>query len=88
MTDSPVSVVVHIVSAIGYTILGALQFSASLRRRRPGGPAVFGVSLLTLDLSLGVAWVINLAIAEYVIGRPGHRRTNRPAEAATANVGS
>jgi hypothetical protein len=33
--DSPVPVVLHIVSAIPYLVLGAFQFSASLRRRRP-----------------------------------------------------
>ena len=52
------------------------------------GPAVFGTSQLTLDLSLGAAWVINLAVAEYVIRRPGRRRTYQPTETATAKVGS
>ena len=182
MTASPVPVIVHIVSAVGYAVLGAFQFSASLRRRRPGwhrvagrvlvvlalavavsalwmtllyprqpgtgllaflfrlafgsglaaslvlgvtairqgdvlrhrawmtrayalalgagtqvftkgiGPAAFGTSQLTLDLSLGAAWVINLAVAEYVIRRPVHRRTHQPTAAptasATARVGS
>ena len=162
---SPVPVVVHIVSALAYAILGAFQFSAALRRRRPGwhrmagrvlvllglavalsalwltqflprqpgtgelayvfrlafatgmaasivlgftairrgnvarhrawmtrayalalgagtqvftlgiGPAVFGPSALTHDLSLGAAWAINLAVAEYVIRRTVNRRT-------------
>ena len=178
MTASPAPVIVHIISAVGYAILGAFQFSASLRRRRPGwhrvagrvlvvlglavamsavwmtllyprqpgtgvlaflfrlafasglaaslvlgvtairqgdvrrhrawmtrayalalgagtqvftkgiGPAVLGASQLTLDLSLGAAWVINLAVAEYVIRRPLHRRTYHPTERATARVGS
>lgn len=178
MTASPAPVAVHIVSAIGYAVLGAFQFSATLRRRRPGwhrvagrvlvvlgltvafsalwmtlfyprqpgtgvlaylfrlafgsglaaslvlgftairrrdivrhrawmirayalalgagtqvftkgiGPAVFGTSQLTLDLSLGAAWVINLAVAEYVIRRPARRRTNRPTDRTTAKVGS
>jgi uncharacterized membrane protein len=160
-----VPVVVHIVSAIAYAILGAFQFSAGLRRRRPGwhraagrvlvvlgltvavsalwltlfyprqpgtgelayifrlafgsgmaasivlgfaairrgdvprhrgwmtrayalalgagtqpftlgiGPAVFGPSVLTHDLSLGAAWAINLAVAEYIIRRRAGRRT-------------
>ena len=161
LNASPVPVVVHITSAIGYAALGAFQFSAGLRRRRPGwhrtagrvlmvlglavalsalwltlffarqpgtgalayvlrlafssgmaislvlglaairrgdvprhrawmtrayalgaatqvftlgiGPAVFGHGQLTHDLSLGAAWVINLAVAEYVIRRPLYR---------------
>ena len=52
------------------------------------GPAIFGTSRLTLDLSLGAAWVINLAVAEYVIRRLAHRRTSKPADRATAKVGS
>ena len=33
---SPVPLVVHIVAAVFYAVLGAFQFSARLRRRRPG----------------------------------------------------
>ena len=44
---------------------------------------------LVMDLSLGAGWVINLAVAEYVIRRPARRRTiSRPTIAATAPVGS
>ena len=158
-------VVVHIVCALAYAVLGAFQFSAALRRRRPGwhrgagrvlvvlglavafsalwmtlfyprqpgtgelaylfrlafgsgmaasiilgftairrgdvarhrawmtrayalalgagtqvftqgiGPALFGTSELTTDLGLGAGWVINLAVAEYVIRR---RRVGKP----------
>lgn len=165
MTASPLPVVVHIVSAVTYAVLGAFLFSAGLRRRRPRwhrfsgrvvvvagllvavsalwmtlvyprqpgtgdlayvfrigfgsglaaslvlgyaairrgnvlrhlawmtrayalalgagtqvvtqgvGPAVFGTSLLTADLSLGAGWVVNLAVAECVIRR---RATRRP----------
>jgi uncharacterized membrane protein len=176
---SPLPVVMHIVSAVAYAVLGAFQFSAALRRRRPGwhraagrvlvvlglavafsalwltqfyprqpgtgelaygfrlafgsgmaasiivgfaairrgdvarhrawmtrayalalgagtqvftkgiGPAVFGTSELTSDLSLGAGWAINLAVAEYVIRRPARRRTiSRPTVRATAKVGS
>jgi uncharacterized membrane protein len=184
MTVSPVPVVVHIVSAVSYAILGAFLFSAALRRRHPGlhrmagrvlvvlglavafsalwmtlfyprqpgtgvlayvfrlafgsgmaasiilgflairggeiarhrawmtrayalalgagtqvftkaiGPAVFGSAELVNDLSLGAGWVINLAVAEYVIrrrgGRPGRRRpaSRRPALAATVKAGA
>ena len=53
------------------------------------GPAVFGTSDLIMDLSLGAGWVINLAVAEYIIRRPARRRTiGRPTIAATAQVGS
>ncbi len=169
ISASPLPVVVHIVCAVGFAALGAFQFSAALRRRRPGwhrvagrvlvllglavafsglwmtlfyprqpgtgelsylfrlafgsgmaasiilgltairggdvaghrawmtrayalalgagtqvftlgiGKAVFGTSELTYDLCLGAGWVINLAVAEYVIRRPGSssRRTSR-----------
>ena len=163
LNASPVPVVTHILGAVGYLVLGAFQFSAGLRRRRPGwhraagrvlvmlglavalsalwmtlgyarqpgtgvlayllrlgfgtamtaslvlgvaairrrvitrqqawmtrayalalgaatqlftlgiGPAVFGAGVLTHDLSLGAAWIINLAVAEYVIHRSARR---------------
>jgi uncharacterized membrane protein len=161
ITASPVPVVVHIVSALLYAVLGAFQFSAGFRRRWPGwhraagrvvlaaglavafsalwmtqfyprqpgtgelaylfrlafgsgmaagivlgftairrgevarhrawmartyalglgagtqvftlgvGGAIFGKGTLTTDLMLGAGWVINLAVAEYVVRRPG-----------------
>ena len=167
LNASPVPVIVHIVSAVGYTVVGAFQFSAGLRRRRPGwhraagrvlvvlglavafsalwltlfyprqpgtgalaylfrlafgsgmaaalvlgvtairrrdvarhrawmirayalalgaatqvvtlgiGPALFGPSQLTHDLSLGAAWIINLTVAEHLIRRSAHRATGR-----------
>jgi uncharacterized membrane protein len=177
---SPAPVVVHILSVIPYAVLGAFQFSARLRRRRPGwhrasgrvlvglglavafsglwmtlfyprqtgtgelayvfrlsvgsamaasivlglaairrgdvaphlawmtrayalalgagtqvftqglGNAVFGTSALTTDLSLGAGWVINLAVAEYVIRRAGPRRRSGRSSRMTlrAEVGS
>ena len=36
------------------------------------GPALFGPGEAHHDLSLGAAWVINLAVAEYVIRRSAH----------------
>ena len=173
---SPVPVVVHILSVIPYAILGALQFSSRLRRRRPGwhratgrvliglgltvafsgvwmtlfyprqtgtgelayvfrltvgsamaasillgfaairrgdvtnhqawmtrayalalgagtqvftqgiGIAVFGTSALSTDLSLGAGWAINLAVAEYVIGRGRRRNASRPSGGTAATV--
>ena len=172
LTASPVPLVVHIVSALSYAVLGALQFSAALRRRRPGwhraagrvlvvlglavafsglcltlfyprqpgsgvlaylfrlafgsgmaasivlgfaairrgditrhrawmtrayalalgagtqaftqgiGAAVFGAGEVVRDLMLGAGWVINLAVAEYIIRRP-YRRSRSTARAAT-----
>ena len=53
------------------------------------GKAVFGTSELTTDLSLGAGWAINLAVAEYIIGRHGSRRSiSRRTINATTKVGS
>ena len=159
MAASPLPVVVHVLSAVPYAVLGAFQFSSRLRRRHPRwhrgagkaavalgllvalsglwmtlfyarqpgtgelsflfrlmfgsalaacivlgfsairrgdvpthrawvtrgyaiavaagtqtlalaiGPALFGPGALTKDLSLGVGWLVNLAVAEVVIHR-------------------
>jgi uncharacterized membrane protein len=47
---SPVPVVVHIISALLYAVLGAFQFSSALRRRRPGWHRVVGRILVVLGL--------------------------------------
>ncbi len=49
----PVALVVHIVCAVSYSLLGALQFSAGLRRRRPQWHRAAGRALV--PLGLGVA---------------------------------
>jgi uncharacterized membrane protein len=49
---SPVPLVVHIVAAIGYALLGAFQFSAGIRRRRPGWHRGAGRVLVALGLAL------------------------------------
>ncbi|RYV49650.1 DUF2306 domain-containing protein [Pengzhenrongella frigida] len=54
MTASPAPVVVHIVCAVAYAALGAFQFSAALRRRRPGWHRLAGRVLVVLGL--GVAF--------------------------------
>ena len=54
ITASPVPVVVHILCAVAYAILGAFQFSAGLRRRWPGWHRVGGRVLVVLGL--GVAF--------------------------------
>jgi uncharacterized membrane protein len=52
MTVSPVPVVVHIISAVAYATLGAFQFSATLRRRRPGWHRAAGRILVVLGLAV------------------------------------
>ena len=53
ITDSPAPVVVHIVTASLYALLGALQFSTGLGRRHPRGHRRNG--RLVVPLGLGVA---------------------------------
>src|SRR5215470_17504403 len=43
------------------------------------GEAIFGTGVLTADLSRGAGWVINLAVAEFVIRRPARLRRRRSA---------
>jgi uncharacterized membrane protein len=178
ISGSPAPVVVHILSVIPYAVLGAFQFSSSLRRRRPGwhratgrvlvglglavafsglwmtlfyprqtgtgelaylfrlaagsamaasiilgctairrrdvpihqawmtrayalalgagtqvftqgvAHAVFGSSTLSTDLGLGAGWAINLAVAEYAIGRSRRRSPSRRPSWVTTNVGA
>lgn len=48
----PLALIVHIVSAAGYSLLGAFQFSAGLRRRRPGWHRAAGRVLVPLGLAV------------------------------------
>ncbi len=59
ISASPAPVVVHIVCAVGYAVLGALQFSAALRRRRPGWHRVAGrvVVVLGLAVAFSALWM-------------------------------
>ena len=52
ITASPLPVVVHIVCAVAYTVLGAFQFFAGLRRRRPGWHRSAGRVLVVLGLAV------------------------------------
>ncbi len=56
---SPVPVVVHVVSVIGYALLGAFQFSAGLRRRHPRWHRRAGRVLVALGLvvALSALWM-------------------------------
>jgi uncharacterized membrane protein len=52
---SPLPVVLHIVSASVYAILGAFQFSARFRRRRPGWHRAAGRLLVPCGLLVGLS---------------------------------
>jgi uncharacterized membrane protein len=56
---SPVPVIVHIVCASLYAILGAFQFAAGIRRRRPGWHRGAGrlLVLLGLAVALSALWL-------------------------------
>ena len=49
---SPIPLVVHIVAAVVYAVLGAFQFSARLRRRHPGWHRRAGRLLVVLGLAV------------------------------------
>src|SRR5215208_97523 len=52
---SPLPVVVHILSASVYAILGAFQFASGFRRRRPGWHRAAGRLLVLCGLLVGVS---------------------------------
>jgi uncharacterized membrane protein len=52
---SPLPLVVHIVAAIAYAVFGAFQFSAWLRRRRPGWHRRAGRVLAALGLAVALS---------------------------------
>jgi uncharacterized membrane protein len=52
ISASPAPVIVHIVCAVAYAVAGAFQFSAALRRRRPGWHRVAGRVLAVLGLAV------------------------------------
>jgi uncharacterized membrane protein len=68
ITASPVPVVVHIVCAVGYAVLGAFQFSAALRRRRPGWHRRAGRVLVVLGLAVAFS---ALWLTEFSPRQPG-----------------
>ena len=72
LTASPVPLVVHIVSALAYAVLGAFQFSAALRRRRPGWHRAAGRVLVVLGLAVAFS---ALCLTLFYPRQPGHRRT-------------
>jgi hypothetical protein len=52
ISASPTPVVVHIVCAVSYAVVGAFQFSAALRRRRPRWHRMAGRVLVVLGLAV------------------------------------
>ncbi len=52
---SPAPIVVHVVAAIGYAILGAFQFSAGIRRQHPGWHRRAGRVLVVLGMIVAVS---------------------------------
>ena len=55
MTASPLPVVVHVLSAVPYAVLGAFQFSSRLRRRRPGWHRASGRLVVGLGLAVAIS---------------------------------
>lgn len=55
ITALPLPVIVHIVSVIPYSLLGAFQFSSRLRRRRPGWHRRAGRVLVPLGLAVALS---------------------------------
>jgi uncharacterized membrane protein len=52
---TPVPVVVHVVAAIGYALLGAFQFAPGIRRHRPGWHRRTGRLLVVLGLAVALS---------------------------------
>jgi len=52
ISASPLPVVVHIVGAVGYAVLGTFQFSSALRRRRPAWHRSAGRVVVVLGLAV------------------------------------
>jgi uncharacterized membrane protein len=55
VSASPAPVIVHIICALSYAILGAFQFSAGFRRRRPGWHRMAGRVLVALGLAVALS---------------------------------
>ena len=52
MTASPLPVVIHIICAVLYAVVGAFQFSSGFRRRRPGWHRASGRVVVGLGLAV------------------------------------
>ena len=65
----PLPVVVHIVSAAVFAILGALQFAAGFRRRRPGWHRAWMTRAYAIGLGAGTQMFTGL-VASLIVGPP------------------
>jgi uncharacterized membrane protein len=54
-TAAPIPVLVHVVAAIGYALVGAFQFSSGIRRRHPGWHRRAGRVLVLLGLAVALS---------------------------------
>jgi Predicted membrane protein (DUF2306) len=78
----PLPLVVHIVGATTYALVGILQLSPGFRRRhlawhRRAGRVLAAAGLLGMlaaDLVKRAGWVIDLAVAEWALRRPARSR--------------
>jgi uncharacterized membrane protein len=59
VTESPLPLILHIIAALTFAVLGAFQFSPGLRSRRPGWHRVSGrlVVALALVVALTALWL-------------------------------
>ncbi|TNB70312.1 DUF2306 domain-containing protein [Arthrobacter sp. BB-1] len=55
MTASPVPVVVHIICAVAYALLGAFQFAPGIRHRHPGWHRIAGRGAVGLGLAVAAS---------------------------------
>ncbi|MDP1876966.1 MAG: DUF2306 domain-containing protein [Actinomycetota bacterium] len=55
MTSSPLPIAAHVVGAIGFAVLGALQLSGGLRRRYPGWHRMAGRITVALGLAVAIS---------------------------------
>jgi len=68
ITASPVPVIVHIVCAVLYAVLGAFQFSTGLRRRRPDWHRAAGRVSVVLGLAVAFSALWMTAFYPHVPG--------------------
>lgn len=68
ITASPIPVIVHIVCAVLYAVLGAFQFSNGLRRRRPNWHRVAGRVVVGLGLAVAFSALWMTAFYPHIPG--------------------
>jgi uncharacterized membrane protein len=68
ITASPIPVIVHIVCAVLYSVLGAFQFSNGLRRRRPEWHRVAGRIVVGLGLAVAFSALWMTAFYPHIPG--------------------